>query len=706
MKNIICIPLNKIMIAITAFSPFVAAANESVEAIENIEIIGRAAQYYVAEESKMATKTPTHIMDIPQSVQVLTEELIKDQAARQTTDLYRSISGITQFSYSGVIARGFRQDQVRYDGVQGDPYGGFSIPQLFNIERVEVLKGPSGMLYGSGEPGGLLNYVTKKPKFVSEHSVSVFAGNYDLKGVSAESTGGFSTSSDLAYRVGGFYQDKRPFRNNTDEKNVLLSAGLTWLVSDSTELTIEYDYIDQDLAGHRLRGVPVDDEGNFITDISYNPNEKTDYQRVKADVWQLTLNHEFTTDFTNTTVVRYLDNERLQNYHENRGIQEDGRSMLREFRDQVRENEEYSITSDFVYLGEWMDFNHTLLLGMDYFNVKEHYEYNIGRGAASNIPDIDIFEPVYGSDPADYTLISRPDADTAFSRTGLYVQEQVELNDHWIAIAGLRYDHFKDENVNTGEDYSDSDVSPRIGAIYKPNKDLSVYVSRSQGFKPQSLSEQLNESSDLDSADALDPEQSVQYELGIKQKWLQGKLFTTASLYQIIKDNVTIGNPEDTGENDGQPALLQIGEVTSEGFELDVMGDIAENWTATLNYAYNRAKITGGSPDAISNSVNGEFVNAPDHTLGLWTRYDFPAIDSAFSIGMDYVSERISLSGQKVKAYTVWDASWRTRFEQLEIQLNIKNLLDEEYATSGFNKRNGHFPGEPRSVLLQVSHSF
>ena len=141
-----------LVLAISSALSLPAFAQEDTEAsatdkdIEVITVKGRAAQFYFVDEATMATKTPTSYMDLPQSVQVLSNQLMLDQAVRQTTDLYRSISGVSQFSYSGINARGFRQDQVRYDGVQGDPYSGFSIPQLFNIERVEVLKGPTGML--------------------------------------------------------------------------------------------------------------------------------------------------------------------------------------------------------------------------------------------------------------------------------------------------------------------------------------------------------------------------------------------------------------------------------------------------------------------------------------------------------------------------------------------------------------------------------
>jgi iron complex outermembrane receptor protein len=703
------LPFKKSLVtfAILLASTTVVQAEEKLvtEDIEVITVKGRAAQFYFVEESTMATKTPTDYMDLPQSVQVLSKELIRDQAARQTSDLYRSISGVTQFSYSGITARGFRQDQVRYDGVQGDPYSGFSIPQLFNVEQVEVLKGPTGMLYGAGQPGGLLNYVTKKPKFSQHSEIALFTGNEDLFGGYADTTNTINEDSTLAYRLGGFYQNKKGFRNNTDETNTLLSAGLTWLPTDDVDITFQYDFIDQDLGGHRLRGVPVDDNGNFLTDISYSPNEKTDFQRLTADVWQVIANTQISDNLTNSTVLRALENERTQNYHENRGLADDGRTMTREFRDQLRENSEWSITTDFVYQTTTGSVEHILLFGADYFNSELHYESKLGRGAPSLIPDIDIINPIYVANTNDYLLLTRPDSDSKSNRLGIYVQDQIRLNEHWLAIAGIRFDKFEDKGVTDNFTSSDDNYSPRIGAIYQPNDEMAVFANITQGFQPQSLYNQSESSYDNDVIGDLKAETSVQHELGVKNEWLSSSLHTTITAYHIIKENVTSWNPEDTGINDGIAAIVQIGEVTSEGVEIDVVGDITETWTGTVSYAYNKAKITGGAPDSVSNSVGDEFVNAPDHTLGIWTRWDLPSINSAFAFGTDYVSERISLSGQKVKPYTVWDASWRSTINKFEIQLNLKNIFDKEYATSGFNKRNGHFPGEPRSIQLQVSYA-
>ena len=725
-----------LVIAISSsFCHYASAEEKTLEKdIEVITVKGRAAQFYFIDESTMATKTLTNYMDLPQSVQVLSQKLISDQAARQTTDLYRSISGVTQFSYSDVTARGFRQDQAIYDGVQGDPFSEFGIPQLFNIERVEVLKGPTGMLYGAGQPGGLLNYITKKPKFDNTTKVALFSGNESLFGGFFDSTGSINKSKTLAYRVAAYHQNKDSFRNHADEENTILSTSLTWLLNDNIDLTFQYDHIEQELGGSRLRGVPVDDNGNFLTDISYNANEKTDFQHLEADVFQVIANVEISTNLTNTTVFRAFSNERTQEYHENLGLVGDldegtksavlpllnflgfpaeDSAMLRQFRDQKRNNDEWSVTTDFVYEAKFIGMEHTLLGGMNYSEIdkKEDLKYSdlidtsglidfSNPNSSLHVATIDILNPLYVSDTSAYTRLTADfgSNNTKKNQLGLYLQDQVRINEQWIVIAGLRFDKYEDENIETNVKINDEKVSPRIGAIYQPNNNTSIFANRSKGFSPQvDLTVSAAEN-------VFSPETSIQHEIGIKNQWLEGNLHTTFTAYHIVKEDLTVSNP-DFIEGTNTAEQLQIGEVTSKGIEVDIVGDITENWTGTINYAYNDATITGESPESISNAVGDEFVNAPDHTLGIWTRYALPSLSSSFALGTDYVAERISLSGQKVKAYSTWDASWQTEVNNFTVQVNLKNIFDKEYAVSGFNKRNGHFPGEPRSVVLQVSYS-
>ncbi|WP_350432404.1 TonB-dependent siderophore receptor [Shewanella sp. H8] len=692
----------------------VSANEQSTEkvpsaSIEKITVMGRAQTFYRESATSVGAKVETDIMDLPQSVQVLNEQLIVDQAAREITDLYRSIAGVSAYSYSGVTFRGFRDDSnVFYDGVRGDPFSGFGVPQLFNIERVEVLKGPAAALYGGGEPGGMINYVTKKPSFVQDTEVTLTAGDNDRMGGSIDSKGGLTDN--IAYRLGGFYEQKDSFRNNADAKNVELTGGLLFQLSDDTTLTTSIDYIKQDLGGNRLRGVPVDDDGNFLVDPSYNANEKSDYQNLEATILQADLQHHFSDALSMNTTVRYLDNERVQGYHESQGwvdVNGDGEANVddetikREYRKQYRANKEVSLTSDFVYRLD-SAIEQTLLFGADYHHVDTEYDYWRARYEADGVANLNIFDLNYGqSDPADYNLTDQNRDGEKTERMGLYTQDQISLSEKWLLLVGLRYDHFNDFDKETGFEYSDHHVSPRAGIVYKYSPDTSFYANYSESFNPTSIGDQEESSAD----GGLSPEIGEQVEVGIKNQWFDGSMMTTLAVYQINKKDVAMNNPDDTGIDDGIAALVSLGQVESKGVEFTLVGDITADWTIMANYAYNDARVTEG--DIGDTYADGsKFVNAPRHQAGLWTRYDIDSLQSAVAFGADYVSEQVSADAQKVKPYTVFDMSWTTTWQETQFQLNVKNLFDKEYAVSGFSERNGHFPGAPREVVLQVSHHF
>jgi len=713
-KKIIAISILSALSASGSFSTFANDGKDKADEIEKIEVVGRAQQFYLENESKIGTKTNMTLLEIPQSAQVLTEQLIIDQAARDITDLYRSIAGVSEFSYSGVTFRGFRDDEnVFYDGVRGDPYSGFGVPQLFNVNRVEVLKGPASALYGGGEPGGMINYVTKKPSFNEKRELKLTIGNYSTRGASLDLTGGLS--EDIAYRLGGFYEQEDSFRNNADAKNTEIVGGLTFNLSDETTLTTTIDWIKQDLGGNRLRGVPVDDAGNFLVDLSYNANETFDYQDMTALVLQTNLKHYFNDNFSVNTSLRYLDNERDQAYHESRDwvdVNGDGEANIddqtikREYRKQFRANKETSLTTDFVYTIDSGKIEHQLLFGADFHTVDTEYNYLRARYEADGVKNLNIYTLNYGlTDPSTYNLADL-DTDVIDSdRYGIYIQDVVKLNAHWTLIAGLRYDHFKELNQATDYSYTDSDTTPRIALTYQPTESLSLYANYSESFNPVSSDDQ----EDVGNEGNLTPETGKQIEFGLKNTWLDGKIMSTFAIYRINKQNVVMANPDDSGSDDGIPELLNIGEVESNGFESTLVGDINDNWTITANYAYNDTiVIKGVTGDSITNSFGdgSKFTNAPRHQAGLWTRYAISSIDSSIAFGVNHVSKQFSLDGQTVKPFTVFDASWTTTWDSLLLSINIDNLFDKEYAVSGFNKRNGHFPGSPRNIIAQFTYQF
>ncbi|WP_223495509.1 TonB-dependent siderophore receptor [Stenotrophomonas indicatrix] len=681
-----------------------------VQELDKVEVHGRAQTLYRVNDAAVGTRTDTPLELVPQSIQVLPRELIDDQAARQVTDLYRSISGISYFSYAGVTLRGFRQENVLYDGLRGDPYAGFSVPQLFNIERVEVLKGPAGALYGGGDAGGVINYVTRKPKSTAERRVELQMGNKDFRAGSIEGTGPLNAAGTVRYRAGVYGDSEQGVRWNTDSESVIGDASLAFDVGDTGELTLQFTDITQNLGGNRLRGVPVGDNGNFLTDRRWNHNEASDFLDMRAKVALAQYRFAPRDDLDVDVAARWFSNNEHQMYHEPMGLIDRDRDgvaewMTRQLRNQIRDNEAFTANANAVWRVSTGPVEHKVLFGADVYQLDADFtaqtanSADLARGAGP-VRGIDLFNPVYGASTWHaYNLSSLPwrSTSTRSRRYGGYLQDELTLTPRWHVLAGLRWDGFKDDDRLAGSSVDGNDISWRLGSTFTVRDGLNLYANVASGFVPQSAANQNSAA-----GGPFDAERSRQWEVGMKSL-LAERLSLNLAAYRIDRSNIV----QATGEViNGVNQLAALGLVRSTGMELDLLADVTERWVLNLTYAYNDARVKDAGSNGITNASGDRFANAPRNKLGLWTRYDLPAINSAIGFGADYVDERISLDGQRVKPYTVFDMSWKTTWKQWQFQANVKNLFDKVYAASGFIERNGHFPGEPRRVYVQAGYSF
>ncbi|MEM1197469.1 MAG: TonB-dependent siderophore receptor [Pseudomonadota bacterium] len=689
---------------------------------ENVILVtGRAQQLYRIDDTATA-KLPADPLDIPISITSINEQLIEDQGARDAQDIYRNISGVTLFSYAGVTARGFRQEEIFFDGLRGDPYVGFNVPQLFNIERVDYLKGPAGMLYGPGAPGGLFNYVTKKPEEEFSGELRAIAGNFDRFGASGEVTG--SVTDGVYGRLGAFYEQQDNFRFNADVATLILDAGLTFDM-DWADLTVQATYYDQDQGGNRLRGVPVDDDGNFLVTRKWNHNEESDFLDLESLNFQAILEGDITDNLTWNATFRYTDAEQVQQYHEPRALIDieevttgigDGVIDLvgREFRDQTRAEEQYTFGANAIWSTDLGPVENRLLGGFEYFDGT--LDFTSGRANFSadfverflngtSLPS-DII-PLTLSDDPNYGLTDPSQYNVAFTgsvtdtrREGLYLLNEATIGPV-ILSAGVRFDWF------SNGDLDESDETFRFGAIYKPREDISIFVQWADSFVPQTAGAQTPET-----GGPFAPVTGEIIEAGIKTALDDGRIRASLAVYEIKRQNFLQLLVDENGDsidvgNDGVEDFGAIGEVTSRGIEFDLVADVTDNWVLTLAYAYNDTKITEDNGlGNFANRVGERFANAPEHQLGMWTRYQVPAINTAFAVGADYIDERLSLSGQTVQDYVIFDASIIWNPGPVEVLLRVDNIFDKVYAESGFLERTGHFPGAPRTVFAELIKRF
>ncbi|MBN8820249.1 MAG: TonB-dependent receptor [Sphingomonas sp.] len=704
-----------ILLASVALSSLPALAQSAAlpedaaaDGADAIIVTGRVQRLYRVEETTVG-KAAEDPMNIPQAVQVINSELFADQGARDATDIYRNISGVSAFSYAGITFRGFRQDQSFYDGQRGNPFIGFSVPQLFNIERVEVLKGPSGLFFGPGSPGGIINYVSKRPSDTRSLRMVLTGGNYNRVGISAEATGPIDANGIVTYRLGGFYESMDPYRVNSGNKSKIGDAGIAIRTNEGGKLTLQATIYDNFLRGNRLRGVLVDDAGNFLTGISWNANEPSDYLHLKSQAYQARYETKIGERVTFDAGVRYFKAREVQQYHEPRGLDPANPDLVRrEFRDQIRPVEGLSFMTNATARVDALGMEHKVQAGADWYDEKSVLDSRILR---AGVTSLSLSRPVYGttiSDTARAALLPFTTTDTRTKRRGAYLQDQISLTQALLLVGGVRYDWFEDKvTTSTGStisgrsSYRDSDVTFRNGLIFKPRPDISTYVSWSQSFEPQTAANQ-----DTNAGGPFAPVTGNQIEGGIKTQLFDGRLQANFAAYRIVRRNILQVDPSRAPVN-GVDQLAPIGEVTSKGFEIDLATDITPDWVLLVNYGYNDARITGTAPgQAITNSVGDRFANAPRHKVGFWTRYQVPVIDAAFAFGGEHVSRRISLSGQTVKPYTIFDASITKGLGFAELLLRVDNIFDKVYAASGFSAQSGHFPGEPCTFLAELRVRF
>lgn len=700
------VPAEEAAAGASADLPVVSGNGDEAPDGDSIIVTGRAEKLYRVEESNIG-RLPTAPLLSSQSVSILTEELIRDQGARDAQDLYRNISGVSLFSYAGVTARGFRQEEIFYDGLRGDPNIAFTVPQLANIARVEFLKGPAGMLYGQTAPGGLFNYVTKKPDFDTAGSVAVTAGTDNRGGIQAEATG--AVNDWLAVRVGGFFEDRDLPRFGADSRILQLDAGLTF-GRGPVQLTVQAFRTEQDLGANRLRGVPVNAQGDFLADSRWNHNEPSDYLNLRSSSVQAKLVVQATERLTLDAAIRHTRATEAQQYHEPFGLVDtnaDGVPDIsrRQFRDQFRDNEQLSMGANAIWSVPLSDtVSARILVGGDHYDASLVFDgrsLNGGNTLAARLPcPISLRAPVYRQCAAsNYNLPAFTRTLTDGKRTGGYLLGELTLGPI-IAVAGIRTDSF-DDRSNTAR-FKGSAESYRAGLTWRVTPDISLFGQYSTSFEPQSAGSQ-----DVRAGGPFDPTTGDSWEGGVKTALLNGRVQSNLAAYRIRRTSLLQADPRGDVEGDGINNLVPFAEVTSKGFEFDLATDITDNWVLTLAYGYNDTRITAtNGRTALTNSVGDRFANAPKHQLGFWTRYQLPATGFAFALGGDYVSRRVSLSNQTVKPYLVFDGSITWEDGPVKVLLRVDNIFDKSYAASGFTLNTGHFPGEPRSAFVEARYGF
>lgn len=702
--------------ATTAQTPAERPRSPQSENQEELEILVIREQQrpYVAPNATTGTRTDTPLRDVPQSVQVIPPQVIRDQQVVRVEEAVRNVSGVTFGGTSegrGVefSLRGFDEVPILRDGfrVYGLGEGVLGIPEGFtetaNLERVEVLKGPASILYGEVQPGGVINLVTKQPLATPFYEGQIQVGSRGFVRPSLDITGPLNADRSLLYRLNAMYQRGESFRDfNTDIEKFFVAPVVSWKVGDRTDVSVRLEY------GHTEQ--PADNGllafGDRVIDIPYDriTNEPDDFVRQEYLNLGYNVEHRFSDNWKVRNAFRYIQTDletelalifSAASFNEQTGI------ITRNLSRQEIPTENYSLQTNVV--GEFTtgSIGHTLLMGVDLnrseIGIKSTVDFT-GRS-------LNIFDPVYEAFTRIDLKNQTPFQDrlTETNRIGLYVQDQVALLDKLKVLVGLRYDIVDQDITNyptalsqTGSESSQSNdaFSPRLGIVYQPIEPISLYASYSRAFTPNNAT--------TSSGEFIEPERSQGYEVGVKAELIRGRLSTTVSYFDITKENVATADPENPFSS------VATGEQKSRGVELDVVGEILPGWNIIASYAYIDAEVSKDNTIPVGNDLAG----IPRNSASLWTTYTIQKGNLqglGFGLGFNYASERDgNLENTfRLPSHFVTNAGIFYRRDNWSVALNFKNLFNIDYIDGIPNSRvSGISPGEPFTAIGSVSIRF
>ncbi len=678
----------------------------------SVDVVADLREYHVLDSS-IASRTDEPLIDIPQSVQVYPNQLIEDRSILEGNDLFRNVSGINFSTYSAMTFRGFTQREILYNGSRGNPFGslegdvgnsGFSVSQirLTNIQRVEVLKGASSSLYGSADAGGLVNYVTKQPTRDTSLETQFRAGSYDQK------YGNVDFSRPLTKQLfsrGAFYiEDRDTFRTNTGARNTDAVLNLLYAPNGKNTFVAEGEYIDQLLRGQRLRGIPVNAAGDFLTYTRWVANEPSDRIKLVGRVLQLRGDHSLPRNWNVNYVYRLVGYENSDKYHEPRTLTAataTGRLMRRQYRNYYRANDDWAFVASASKLLQTGIFTHQVVMGFEQYNQNQDFRFQTAAPVETGgtVPSLDLFHPVYGvANPATYRLTA-PDTYTAHTRrTGVFGQDDITLNRYFKALLSGRLDRFHDNGyADTNLEARDVSLAGRAGLVFKPRQNVSVYAMGANSFNRASIYAQAPAANG-----PFGPETGHQFEVGAKTDLVQGKLSFTTALFRIEKTNILRTDPAMGPSGNNPNAVLATGRARSEGIEFNAEGFLTSRLYATANYAYLNTRILS---DLTASAVGQRLPNAPHHTVGLFARYNFLQHTGA-SFGLEGVTRRQEpYAGIRTYGYAIADVGLYQDFgSRVRAQLQGTNIGNSTYATASlFAARAGNVPGQPRAIVFTIT---
>jgi len=690
------------MLSASAFAqPAFAEEVFDVEAYDDSRtiIVTGVSDGYLATNTVTATKTDTPLMNIPQTINVVTRDQLDDQANHSLADILRYVPGTTVGQGEGnrdqITLRGQNTTADFFlDGVRDDVqyYRG-----LYNIERVEILKGPYALIFGRGGGGGIINRVQKSPLsddiiYAGQASINSF-GAYDI---SADVNAPLSDVA--AVRINAVYENLDSHRDFVGGERYAWNPYVAFKLNDAWKLGLSYEYVHDNRTTDR--GIPS------IATAAGQPNRPiagyrdqffgvpdVNYTQLQAHIAKLRLDGALASNVSFSGTILYGDYDKIYlNVYPNGAVTaQNGTVALAAYSDPTQ-RENFIAQANLVWDVETGALTHKILVGSEYGDQKSA---NRRFNGTLSTPTISLANPLFPT--VNFNALSRDTvSDVKFFST--YVQDQISFGEHIDVVAGLRYDNFDIEGIDllpaVDRPFArkDEKVSPRLGLIFKPQENISLYGSYSQSFLPRSGDQFLALTVTQQN---LAPEKFTNYELGAK--WdVRPNLNMTLAVFQLERSNATTPDPSNP------VASINVGTTRTQGVELSVTGNITSSWQVHGGYSYQDAVLAGNDSVRLG--------QVPRHQASLWNRYD---LSDQFAAGLGIIHQssqfaaiRAVSNTTKLPAFTRLDAAvYYDLSDALQLQLNIENLLNTDYFSDAHNNNNIS-TGAPLNARVTIRAKF
>ena len=703
------------LIAALVLTPVALSVSQLVHAqtLATVTITASADDGYSPSSSSTATKGNAPLRDIPQTVNVVPGQLLKDQAARSMQDALRNVPGVAFSSGDGqrdqVMIRSFTAISDQFiDGVRDDA---LYFRDLSNVERVEVLKGPSAVLYGRGSSGGLINRITKKPKIGdTSGEVALSVGSFDLKRIEGDFN--IATGESAAFRVSLAKEDSGSYRDQQFLDRYSIAPSLAFKLTSHTDLLLQYtkarDQRLTDFGIPALNGRPVDVPAS--TYYGSGTARKDDTTTSLVETFTATLNHRFNDSLSVRNTTRYSSYE-LDRYNTLPGGTTDpvaltvGRTRSFILRDELG----WFNQTDLIYKSAAGGLQQEWLFGTELGQQLRRSE-SVSGGTVDRVSILNpgrVPAPVIPA--ASYLADSAIPSHTQQDILGVYLQDRITLAKDWKALVGGRFDQFKQatsfDRKLSGLERTDTSFSPRAGLVWQPADSQSYYLSYSRSFQPSA------EAFALAANNAANrPEFTRNIEAGSKFDFLDGALAVTAAVFNLERSGIKNTDPANPAQQ------INIGTQRTNGLELTANGRLPGKWDVSAGYAFldgqmtqSVANVTSSQLPVVSVPSLGKVPSlTPRHSAFVWGMKD---LGNGFSLGggLNYMGERFTSLTNLVTlpSYLTADLAAVYKTGRYETSVNVKNVTDQKYIVSSHGSNDNLIvPGAPRELQVTLRMKF